>query len=778
MSEITTQEMIESYLKGEVRDDIYTNVIPAHCAQMALFGMRQGIEFIPAYDPDGQRKSRIDRLINDSKIELYMRSLWDQMICTGSLLFFLRPTEDFYTPMWFNRSQFEAFYGDKGNVLTKIIIKYRFKVQESPASLENWKWYRLIITPETYRESTFDHDPSLAIENSPTGLSDMPAPNEIVTTNTLGIIPCIIVDNDPKASGIRGQSDFEYLSSQIETLNRMAGAVSDNLEFFGNPTLIATRPASQLVEGAGARSEQYRGVATSSGFQNINAGIYSTRKFDYSRGRRTRQLTRVRKVIGGVGADERFGYIVPDQVSGDQNNYINRYEEMIRTALGGVFELGFSAGATAFEIRSLFGKVAATAKRKANALYTHGICKMLQLMIEAEEYLFIKSLRSSIEWDEEKQGPFDAEAARTFVFGDPEQKLEPQPIPPTVTGLVPQGNATVIWRWTGPVFEDSAIEKQQKSILMRNLVEEGISTVEAFKLIYPDLSDTEIEAKLGGVPFRRVQRIIALVQQTLGLQSQLMQLPLASAPNIPSLAVYGQSLDQINARLFQKLVEELSRGQKQYEPTVPAFTKLGTTQPSIGTADSSNVSDPRIGGNGAGYGPGPNVPTGLPEQRRSVSQYGPGAVSPYTAAGIYDPRPALAAAAGTGNGAGNVQQSSTAGAGPNAALPNGQQPAGPASYTGGAAFLQPGGVPGVRMAGGIQSPGGSPSLRPEFTSPIPVPGATLSQWGANQYGQPPGQPTQLANAGSAYGSYDLATQPGLFAQLFPTITRATRSRKR
>ena len=55
--------------------------------------------------------------------------------------------------------------------------------------------------------------------------------------------------------------------------------------------------------------------------------------------------------------------------------------EEIRTALGGVDELSISAGVTATEYKSLFGRVAATSKKKANSIYTHGLCRCMELII-------------------------------------------------------------------------------------------------------------------------------------------------------------------------------------------------------------------------------------------------------------------------------------------------------------------------------------------------------------------------------------------------------------
>ena len=86
---------------------------------------------------------------------------------------------------------------------------------------------------------------------------------------------------------------------------------------------------------------------------------------------------RVPRVIANLEPNDRVGYIVPDAITGDQNSFSKQYREEIRTALGGVDELSISAGVTATEYKSLFGRVAATAKKKSASIYTYGICRCL-----------------------------------------------------------------------------------------------------------------------------------------------------------------------------------------------------------------------------------------------------------------------------------------------------------------------------------------------------------------------------------------------------------------
>ncbi len=60
--------------------------------------------------------------------------------------------------------------------------------------------------------------------------------------------------------------------------------------------------------------------------------------------------------------------MTPDSVSGDQNMYVKQYRQEIRLALGGVDDLDIQTASTAYEIKTLYGRVAATARKEARAI--------------------------------------------------------------------------------------------------------------------------------------------------------------------------------------------------------------------------------------------------------------------------------------------------------------------------------------------------------------------------------------------------------------------------
>ena len=84
-------------------------------------------------------------------------------------------------------------------------------------------------------------------------------------------------------------------------------------------------------------------------------------------------------------------------------------------------------------------------------------------------------------------------------------------------GLPPDGERAVSYRFQGDVYEDTAYDINQKSIVVRNLQELGVDSVEALKFLFPDKTDSERAEMLKGFPFR-------MVQQTQGAFSQFLLL--------------------------------------------------------------------------------------------------------------------------------------------------------------------------------------------------------------------------------------------------------------
>jgi hypothetical protein len=423
---------------------------------------------------------------------------------------------------------------------------------------------------------------------------------------------------------------------------------------------------------------------------------------------------RVPRVIANLEPNDRVGYIVPDAITGDQNAFARQYREEIRTALGGVDELSISAGVTATEYKSLFGRVAATSKKKANAIYTHGICRCLELIIYQEEQLFRSTLAAAAGIEkpvplppgappEAEQGYQDALQA----YNDQLKKLmmaliETQMIPPGVTGLIPDGDVTVQWRWLGPVYEDSTQDILNNSIVVRNLQELGVDSIEALKYLFPSKTDEERASMLSGFPFRMVNELQGAYSQFARLVGGMMQTPHPQAPDLPMAADPRLDLTPYLYRTLEALQKEMSYAgrYRPIDPTDEPSSGSGGSQQLLGTSSTSSVG---TAGGSSGVSSGYQLPA-------SSSTGGPQLpIRPYSV------RPPI-----------------------------------------------PIGEPGQSVGVGVQQ-GGEPT---EQSGTIPVPGSTLSD---DSIQSSELRPSQQRPVYATIGSADLASQPDILAQLFPNL---------
>jgi hypothetical protein len=436
---------------------------------------------------------------------------------------------------------------------------------------------------------------------------------------------------------------------------------------------------------------------------------------------------RVPRVIANLEPNDRVGYIVPDAITGDQNNFARQFREEIRTALGGVDELSISAGVTATEYKSLFGRVSATSKKKATAIYTYGIARCLELIIFQEERLFRATLAKASGLEEpiepaEDAPPEENELYKQAMIGFEAQVkqimmacMETKIVPPGVTGLIPDGDLTVLWRWTGPVYEESTQDVLNNSIVVRNLQELGVDSIEALKFLFPSKTDEERAAMLSGFPFRMVGELQNAFSQFARLVGGMMQTPHPESPDLPMAADPRLDLTPYLYRTLEALQKEMSYAGR-YRPIDP------TDEPST----VSSAKQLRDGGSDTSGSPSPQLPAG-----------------------------------GSGGVSGGYQLPSS---GPSSEYqlpirPYSVRPPIPTELFGGGTSGSPG---GESMGVGVQQGGGSS----ELTSAIPLPGSVV----ADDTSVRPGQlwdskPPSYATIGDS----DLISQPGILAQLFPNL---------
>jgi hypothetical protein len=720
------KDIVDSYLEKDGGSAIDTGIVASHLAQMRLFGIRQGVEFFPAQDNFGnQRKDFIDRVIKYNQLDTRLDSIWDYFLCDGQGLFYIRPTKNNYRLYYFRKHEYRTFYNIDGE-LDEVVIIYSYKVRQGmgfqqdigtsglsgPATMGGQgvkRYIRLSIKRKTIEETHSEGEISFD-----TNYQAVPGKTKTFK-NTLGFIPCVEIFNNPKGFSTEGVGEFDALANHICTHDEMVRTMRKNVQFFGNPTLLSSRPKTDLMESGSDSVVQRPSIAANSGFGSMGSLSRSTFKQDpISRG--VDGQIRVPRVIANLEPNDRVGYIVPDAITGDQNSFARQYREEIRTALGGVDELSISAGVTATEYKSLFGRVSATSKKKANAIYTYGISRCLELIIYQEERLFRETLAAAAGLEKplelpETAGPQDVAMYEDAMaaFEDRVKQLmmaclKTQQIPPGVLGLIPDGDVTMLWRWLGPVYEDSTQDVLNNSIVVRNLQELGVDSIEALKYLFPSKTDEERAGMLSGFPFRMVGELQNAYSQFARLVGGMMQTPHPQSPDLPMAADPRLDLTPYLYRTLEALQKEMSYAgrYRPIDPTdEPSTSGSGTEQLRGGSTASSPGQLP-------GSAPGLSSGYELPPSGTSGSPQLP--ISPYSV------RPPI---------------------------PTG------------------GGLGGESLGIGVQQ-GGEPAER---TSPIPVPGSTVSSDDSVYPGQLRVQQPSYATIGSA----DLASQPGILAQLFPNL---------
>jgi hypothetical protein len=572
------EEILEASRTQDRSNQSATMVVLSHIQQMTLLMIKKGLTFYCDQDTYNSRTSFLQDVIALNKLDIRFPAIIRNFLIDGCGLFYFRPDPKLkYQIYFFNKNQYRVYHDLNGNV-EEVVILYSYKVKNRNLGLpansygQNKRYVRLTITADEINEIESDTELSFELE-----------PGSVLTPaktrpNTLGFVPAVEVLNKPNASGTEGEGEFDPFMEQIVLHDQIMRNVAKNIEFFGNPTLISSRPRSDLVEASDAQGTFRPTISSQSGFAGPDTP--STRVSEPF-GAGMGSGLRVPRIIANVEPSDRVGYMTPDPVSGDMNRYALLLREEIRTALGGVDEISISAGATATEIKGLMGRAQATALRKNKGFLVYGFCRLLEMMIYHQEVIFRESFIAAMGFNEPKipteQTEESAEkyqnSMRRFnkkVDEAMRDALAKNKVPRGVVGLPEDGDRAVSYRFQGDVYEDTAYDVNQKSIVVRNLQELGVDSIEALKYLFPDKTDSERAEMLKGFPFRMVQQTQAAMQQFLVLLSQMLQSPHPLAPDQPLAADPRLNVTPLLYRTFDHLAEELTYS-GSYEPADPSF---------------------------------------------------------------------------------------------------------------------------------------------------------------------------------------------------------------
>jgi hypothetical protein len=618
-------------------------IVSSHLAQMRMFMLRRGLEFFAEQDSYGKRREFISQVCEHNMLDMKLDSIVDYFLCDGQGLFYFRPTGDDYQLLYFPKDSYRA-YRDQNNELESIVLVYSFGVKQA-ATLGAYdnvgprggkkKYIRLKVYKDRIEQTISDEKIEFDNENGSLPFN-MPGATETLT-NSLGFIPAVEVFNHMDCTGeATGNGEFDWLSNQILYHDELVRNIRKNLKFFGNPTLVSSRPRHDLIE-AGDESGFKPTISSQAGFAPMTGGaMHSTSRTPPIGTRASDGQIKVPRIIANLEPTDRVQYMTPDSVSGDQNLYVKSYRSEIRLALGGVDDLDIGTAGTAYEIKTLYGRVAATAEKKAKGLFTYGLCKLFALMISHEEKMFHESfaaaiglIKPEIPLPEEFQGDEEAFGKAMEKYNKQMQKfiqereeniratLESGEMPPGVIGLIPDGNTKVAWRWMGEVFEEGTDDILNNSIVVRNLQELGVDSIEALKYLFPNKTDEERAAMLSGYPFRMVQQTQQSLNSFIGLLGSLYQLPHPQTPDLPLASDPNLDITGFLYRSLEFLRKELSYS-GSYKPS-----DSSTAPDKLSDADERRIrlgipirdeSAPSLAGlSGPGSSPGTTIPgTNLP----------------------------------------------------------------------------------------------------------------------------------------------------------------------
>lgn len=682
------QEILDAAKEKRGDLPVDTMIVSSHLAQMRMFILRRGVEFFCEQDSYGGRREFLKQVYEDNMLEMKLDSIIDYFLCDGQGLFYFRPSGDSYQLLYFPKDSYRA-YRDQFGAIDNVELVYSFSVKERnmadpfamPGQRGGKKKYIKLKVYKDRIEQTLSNE-KIEFEDL-NGMPNMQQAGQTETLiNSLGFIPAVEVFNHLDCTGeTTGSGEFNWLSNQILFHDELVRNVRKNMKFFGNPTLVSSRPRHDILE-SGDESSFKPTISSQAGF--FDASRPSSRVSQPFGSAGIDGQIKVPRVIANLEPTDRVSYMTPDAVSGDQNMYVKQYRSEIRLALGGVDDIDIGTASTAYEMKSLYGRVSATAEKKAKALFDFGLCKLLSMMIQHEEHLFEESFASAMDLmkpeiplEENFQNPEEYEEAmevyqkamqeflnnRNELFN---ASIESGQIPNGVTGLIPDGSSKVSWRWTGDIFEEDSQGILNNSIVVRNLQELGVDSIEALKYLFPSKTDEERSAMLTGYPFRMVQQSQQAFNTFIGMLGQLYQLPHPQMPNQPLAADPNLDITGFLYRSLEFLRKELSYSGKY----------------------QSDDSD--------------NRPSILSDADRRRAKLG---------LPVRDQRPVELPGSTPGTG-------STSGA---PGLPDGSGPAGFGS--GGQSMA--GGVPGTKR-------------KPEYAASVPGPGVVLGVSDANTPGQYPG----------------------------------------
>ncbi|MFA9202020.1 MAG: hypothetical protein ACEQSC_00515 [Candidatus Nanopelagicaceae bacterium] len=620
MSQIINQ-LIKAQLSRDGTSGGRGTVVPLHCAQMREYGSRGGrVQFdCPQDDDANSRGNAIKKWYESNDLASKMDYVFDVFTCWGEVLWLILPLNDgdywiefFQGGLKHDNPQFKIYYKNGGREIETAVIRYSYQKDNDIGSgaipmggggntSTTTRWVKLIINSESIVTMDCGSEPDLTLNRNQYAVGN----NVKIDPNPFApILPIALSVNNPQQTGRQGTGDFHVFAALIENYEERLAWVDENLETFGNPSLVTTRSAAEVMETNMADTPNT--WAANQGFRDGVGDGYSGSSSKSLAGRRGTKGKRISKVIGNVNVDERFGYIQTSPIPGDLTTYIRNDRELIHWCLGGVDPVGISTNPTFGEIKTLFGRVQNTANKKASSLF-NTLGRLFAIAIGNEEQRFKAAFMISIANSPEllKQIPdpqsISDEQCQSLYQLFRKGALEPLGFRFTPIGLPPMGDRSVSWRHTVEVYKPSTRDLLDLSIVGRNMREDGLNQEFVTGKLYPEMSPKDIQAATSGFSPRVVENQLNGLNSLLQFNQQCMQVPGIQDPKIPLAIELG--IAQLIATGIESLKKELNYGRPIYTAAAASTTPdslsefISGSMESVSTTSSNpTISLPAAGG--------------------------------------------------------------------------------------------------------------------------------------------------------------------------------------
>lgn len=620
MSQIINQ-LIKAQLSRDGSNGGRGTVVPLHCAQMREYGSRGGkVQFdCPQDDETNSRGSALKKWFESNDLAAKMDYIFDVFTCWGEVLWLILPLDNgdywiefFQGGLKHDNPQFKIYYKNGGREIETAVIRYSYQKDNAIGSgsipmggggntSTTTRWVKLIINSESIVTMDCGSEPDLTINSNQYSLGN----NVKVDPNPFApILPIALSVNNPQQTGKQGTGDFHVFAALIENHEERLNWVDENLETFGNPSLVTTRSAAEVMETS--MTDTPNTWAANQGFRDGVGDGYSGSSSKSLSGRRGIKGKRISKVIGNVNVDERFGYIQTSPIPGDLTQYIRNDRELIHWCLGGVDPVGISTSPTFGEIKTLFGRVQNTANKKASSLF-NALGRLFAIAIGNEEQkfkaAFIVSIANCPDLLSQVPDPrsLPDEQCQSLYQLFRKGVLEPLGFKFTLVGLPPMGDRSVSWRHTTEVYKPSTRDLLDLSIVGRNMREDGLNQEFVTGKLYPEMSPKDIQAATSGFSPRVVENQLNGLNSLLQFNQQCMQVPGIQDPKIPLAIELG--IAQLIATGIESLKKELNYGRPIYTAAAASTTPdslaefISSSMESTSTTSSSpTISLPAAGG--------------------------------------------------------------------------------------------------------------------------------------------------------------------------------------